>query len=470
MKTIILIINFAALTISSLSQHPFEGIWEGKIKAGTELRVIFTLSQKENKNLIATMDLPDNGIKGIVSSDVLINQDSLTINVKEFQGSFSGKLVNPTTITGSWKQGISTALQLSKVEKVEVIKKPQTPVPPFSYKSEDVIYTSSSGTIQYGATITLPFGEGPFPGIVLITGSGQQNRDEELSGHKPFAVIADYLTKNGFAVLRVDDRGVGQTTGNVTESTTLDFADDINTALDFLTSKKEIDKKRLCLIGHSEGGMIASILGAKRKDISAIVLLAAPGESGSEILIQQNRASLLAVGLPEESVNSYIDLYSSILDDTEIFDDKDAVREKIAQQVDKWLKKTPAKIIAATTGIINDEKKEEYIDAMARALNTLWLRYFIKFQPAEFLQQLSCNVFALNGSKDVQILSHTNLNAIEIALKKSKSKMYKIQEYEGLNHQFQQCNSCSVQEYGALQETISIDVLKDIVIWLKTAM
>ena len=470
MKKDILLIAFVMNTVSASTQNPFEGIWEGKVNVGMDLRVIFTLKQVENLGFTVTMDLPDNGVKGIVSEDVIVNNDSLVINIKEFRGSYSGKLINQSSITGYWKQGTRTALQLHKVDKVLVTYKPQTPLPPFSYRSEDVIYSNKNGSIQYGATLTTPFGEGPFPAVVLITGSGQQNRDEEIGGHKPFAVIADHLTKNGFAVLRVDDRGVGQTTGDVTSSTTLDFADDISTGLDYLIGRKEIDIKRLGLIGHSEGGMIAPVLAAKRKDISAIVLMAAPGKKTTEILIEQNEAFYTSRGLSKEYVDSYMDLYSVIVRLMANNVDKETVKTKLTTEVDTWINKTRADVVVATSGITNDDKKMQFIEGLVETFTTPWFRYFLSYQPQQFLEKLSCKVLAINGNRDIQIFAGSNLKGIEAALKKSRSKGFQIKEYDGLNHLFQKCNTCSIQEYGDLQETFSVDVLKDITGWLKSEM
>ena len=171
MKKNILLMAFVVAISSSFGQVSFEGIWQGKVNVGMDLRVVFTIRQDDNQKFTATMDLPDQGLNGIISTDVIVNNDSLVINIKEFQGSYSGKLINQTTIDGNWKQGITTVLQLNKVEKVHLIHKPQTPLPPFSYKSEDVVYNNHNGSINYGATLTMPFGEGPFPAVVLITGS-----------------------------------------------------------------------------------------------------------------------------------------------------------------------------------------------------------------------------------------------------------------------------------------------------------
>lgn len=467
MKKNILLIAFLVAAIPVFSQNAFEGIWEGKINSGIDLRVIFLLEKDAGNGFIATMDLPDNGIKGIISKDVVVDKDSLVINIKEFHGTYSGKLIDQNTIAGNWKQGSTVALQLYKIEKRQKLYRPQTPMPPFSYKSENVLYSNENNSIRYGATITMPFGEGPFPAVVLITGSGQQNRDEEIAEHKPFAVIADFLTRNGFAVLRVDDRGMGQTTGDVFSATTLDFANDINTALNYLLSRNEIDKGRLGLIGHSEGGMIAPMLASKRKDISAIVLLAAPGRNNMDLLIEQNEAIQKANGIPETYVKEYIDLYSSLLLLIRNTTDMKITRNAITDTVDSWLKKTSKDIIIATTGINDDQKRIRYIDGMVAVSGSPWFQYFLRYNPQDYLEKLRCNVFALNGKKDIQIISKSNLSGIGEALKRSEAKHYKIKEYEELNHLFQKCKACTINEYGVLEETFSVEALNDISIWLK---
>ncbi|HEY0679868.1 MAG TPA: alpha/beta fold hydrolase [Chitinophagaceae bacterium] len=470
MRKYILSVILSLTTFISISQTRFTGIWVGKMNVGTELRIVFYIKQDESKNYTAVIDLPDQGLKGIVSKDVSVKNDSLTIIVKDFQGSYSGKLRNDTTIAGSWKQGISTPLELKKVEKVETVQRPQTPIPPFSYKSEDIVYSNKDGSVQYGATITIPSGKGPFPAVVLITGSGQQNRDEEIFGHKPFAVIADQLTKNGFVVLRADDRGVGQTTGMNASVTTLDFCDDVSVGLDYLIGRKEVNKNKLALIGHSEGGMIAPILAAKRKDITAIVLMAAPGKPTTELLIEQNEAILTSMGFSKEYLKSYLELYSAILYLMKNNNNKDSAKTMVSAQVEGWMQRTNKNIVVATTGIMNDERKAAYIDAMVEAFSSSWFKYFLNYEPQQYIEKLTCKVFAINGSKDVQVISKTNLAGIEASLKKSKSKGYLIKEYEGLNHLFQKCKLCSTMEYGKIDETISPAVLKDITDWLKAEM
>lgn len=466
MKNIFLIALFAMMHQVLSAQDKFIGIWLGKVNAGVEARVIFTISIDATKKLKAVMELPDQGIKGIASSDLVVTDDSIYIHMKEFNGNYAGRLSDDSTINGYWKQGFNTALQLKKVEKVPVIQRAQTPVGPFPYKTDDVIYTNKDKSIRYGATISIPKGKGPFPAVILITGSGQQNRDEELAGHKPFAVVADHLTRKGFIVLRADDRGMGETTGDVYNATSLDFSEDVTVGIEYLKTRKETDQRRIALIGHSEGGMIAQILASQRSDIAAIVLLAGPGKTGMDVLIEQNRATLTGLGMQADYVSAYIELYTSLVTFAKKQSSTEEMKAGVSAIVENWLQKTPKNIALITTGIMNETSKTIFIDKFTASLSIPWMRYFLNYDPAEFITKISCPVFALNGSRDVQVIAKSNLAGIEESLKKSKTKVYNIREYEGLNHLFQKCKTCTVMEYTSLEETISVEVLEDIASWL----
>jgi hypothetical protein len=216
--------------------------------------------------------------------------------------------------------------------------------------------------------------------------------------------------------------------------------------------------------------MIAQMLASARKDIAAIVLLAAPGKSGEQVLVEQNRAFYANAGLPADYVNSYASLFTSILQHSKGESDIDKIKSKVAAETESWIKTTPKNVVVATTGIFNEEKKTEFINKLSEMLYIPWVRYFLNFQPAEYLKKVTCKVFALNGARDIQVLSQSNLTVIEAALKVSKSQKYQIKEYEGLNHLFQKCKTCASTEYGMLDETISVEVLKDITSWLISEM
>ena len=249
-------LSLLVITIRSHAQTAFLGLWEGRMNAGVELRMIFNFTHDASKNFIAKMDCPDQGLKDI-NARAVIKDDSIYLEIEQFKVKYSGRLTSDTIISGIFRQNMSLPLNFKKINKVAEVIRPQTPIGPFPYKVEEMVYSNLDGTINYGATITIPNGRGPFPAVLLLTGSGQQNRDEEIVGHKPFAVIADHLTRNGFIVLRVDDRGMGKTTGDVFSATTRDFANDAIVSLNCLKNRNEVNKDKIGLIGHSEGGMIA---------------------------------------------------------------------------------------------------------------------------------------------------------------------------------------------------------------------
>lgn len=446
------------------AQTGFTGIWEGKINAGAEVRIIFQISYDAANKPVATMGVPGQGLRD-VSTTVDIDGDSIHIGIAQFHSKYSG-LLRGDSITGTFHQGIPLPLNLNKVTSVAEKVRPQTPVPPFPYKTEDLVYTNSDKSITYGATITIPPGKGPFPAAILLTGSGQQNRDEEILGHKPFAVIADHLTRKGIIVLRVDDRGMGQTTGDIFSATTRDFADDALVSLNYLLNRKEVDKSKVGLVGHSEGGMIAQLIAAERKDLSFIIMLAAPGEKTLKLMNDQNEAILTKAGLPVSYISAYLSLYNDILT-TVLETDNTQAFEKVKTVVDNWTAKTAANIVVATTGIKDDRSKTEFINRFVSQLGNPWFRYFLSYDPAPTVKNISAKVLAVNGSSDIQVLSKQNLAGIEGALKKSSSKSYEIKEFPGLNHLFQECKACTVAEYSELDQTISPALLEYISSWLK---
>ena len=441
------------------------GTWEGKLNVGIELRIVFHIKLQADGSLKSTADSPDQSAFGLKCDTTILSGNELNIQMIDLGASFTGKMINDSTIEGVFTQGSDLPLTLKKVEKVSALKRPQTPKPPFSYKSEDVIYHNADKSLQYGATITIPEGKGPFPAAVLITGSGAQDRDETILGHKPFAVIADHLTKNGYIVLRVDDRGVGKSTGDFGQSTSEDFAKDVSNSIDYLLTRPETDKKKLGMIGHSEGGMIAPMVAAARKDIDFIVLLAGPGVRITELMEEQNAAILRSMGISDNAVTEAKSLYRRIVNTIQSTADSLTALQQASIIMENWKAKTSDSILAELQ-FNHPEKRKEYVTQMVNQLHGPWFSYFMKFDPKPYLEQLRCKVLALNGSKDVQVISSQNLPGIEAALKKSKAKAIVIKEMAGLNHLFQQCKSCNVNEYGILEETFSPLALKELGDWL----
>lgn len=469
MKKYYLLFCSLVLSCLALAQRNITGTWAGKLATpGGSLRIVVHIQEKTN-GYTATLDSPDQGATGIRFSSVLLNGDSIHLELPVANARYSGTLTSDTTIRGQWIQGTSFPLDLEKATAADTVakpKRPQTPVPPFPYLSTDVLYQNKDKSITYGGTVTRPAGSGPFPALLLLTGSGPQNRDEEIFGHRPFAVIADYLTKRGYLVLRTDDRGVGQTTGDRTTATSHDFAIDAMAGLNYLQSLPEVDQTKIGLLGHSEGGMVAQIVAAQRKDVDFLILLAAPGEKIIDLMTDQNKAILASMGLPAPVAQHYLELYKPLVTAIAYAASDTAAYTAATNLVSEWVKKTPADVVAATTGIRNDESKEQFINRFVRETGSPWFRYFIRYNPAPLLQKIGAKVLALNGDKDIQVLSSTNLPALKSALQKSGAKTVTAVEMKGLNHLFQHCQKCTIAEYAELEETIAPEVLESIGNWL----
>ncbi len=456
---------FTFVVFSCFAQKPI-GIWQGKLVVGRELSIIFHISGTEDR-LSATLAVPEQGAKGIQVNSVKLTGDSIHLDLMVLRGAYKGKFIDDSTINGIWIQGIEVPLLLKKVQEIKKPFRPQTPTPPFPYRSENVIFYNQDSTIRYGGTITIPNEKANYPAVLLLSGSGQQNRDEELFDHKPFAVLADFLTKNGVIVLRVDDRGTGETTGELKNATTAVFSDDAMVAFSYLKKIPEVNKHKMGLLGHSEGGMIAQMLAAGRDDVDFVILMAAPGEKGSDLMVSQNRAILKTSGIPQAFIEPYLDLYKKMMDAIVTGADDSSVRTSAVKILDDWMLKNSREVVTATTGITDDASRNNFIDGFTKQAGQPWFKFFMKYDPAQYIPLIKGKVLAVNGDKDVQVVSATNLPRIESLLKKGKSKKYVVKELKGLNHLFQKCNNCTVEEYGQLEETLSPVFLYELLQWLQ---
>jgi len=461
----ILVLYLAMFSFKTYAQQTYNGLWAGKIVGAVEIQMAFRIST-EADSLTATLDVPDQGIKNLKVRSVSLLNDSIKIEIAQFNAFYIGRMVNDSTINGTLHQQVALPLQLKKVAKLTATVRPQTPLPPFAYKSEDISYKNADNSITFGATITVPNGKGPFPAVMLLTGSGLQNRDEEIVGHKPFAVIADHLTKNGFIVLRADDRTMGTTTGSVESATSLDFARDAIAGFNYLRSRKEVDNKRMGFAGHSEGAMIAQLVASERSDVSFIISLAGPGEKTIDLMSEQNRAMFSKAGLSKDYIEKYMILYDSMLRIIVNYD-KNSFESKASLLLDNWIETTPKNIVVVTTGIKDAASKQQFLGAMLATANNDWFRYFVRYNPEENLRNFKGHYLALNGDRDIQVGSQNNLRAIEQALQNGKAKSFEVHELKGLNHLFQECRSCTTIEYGQLDQTVSPEVLDLIAAWLK---
>lgn len=454
------------------AQTDFTGTWNATLKVGGELHLVLHISKSQNGLYEGVLDSPDQNVTGIKCDKVDVNsiaQDTATLSftIAKIKLNYAGKLINDSTLSGTFTQGISIPLEFHRTGMPYTAKniiRPQTPKPPFPYKSEDVIYNGNG--LQYGGTITIPQGNGKFPAVLLITGSGAQDRDEAIFNHKPFAVIADALTRDGFVVLRVDDRGIGNSTGDFTTSTTADFVKDVNASLDYLKSRSEVNDKKVGLLGHSEGAMIAPVVASQRKDVDFIVLLAAPGVKIIDLMTEQNAAVLKSAGVPDAAIENFKPVYNQVVTAIINAPDTATARLNTLQIVNSWYAKTDTATLQAL-GFNSPDSKEQYAKTMVVALSNAWFKYFMKFDPQPYLSDLKkVKVLALNGSKDIQVVSRQNLPAVNAALQKGRTRTFETKELPGLNHLFQTCNKCTVQEYGELQETIAPVALQTIAAWL----
>jgi len=440
-----------------------KGIWMGNltVPGGLELRIVFNISTNSDGSINASMDSPDQGVSGIPAETVSYKDGNLNLGVKSL-GSFEGVYKeNNETIEGEWKQSGSTfPLVLNRIEKAPDMHREQDPLKPYPYTEEEVVYENKEAGVKLAGTLTLPQSEGPFPAVILITGSGQQNRNEEIAGHRPFLVLSDYLTRKGIAVLRVDDRGIGGSTGNVSQDTTEDFAGDVLTGVEYLKSRKEIDPSRIGLIGHSEGGLIAPMVAVKPPDIAFIVLMAAPGVTGEEILYMQSDRIARAEGASNETIAQNEALVRRMYSVVKEEKNNTAAEEKLREILRTEIANTSEQKTESSG------HSEAVIDAQVTALTSPWMRFFLTYDPRPTLMKVKCPVLAITGEKDLQVPPEENLRAIDDALKAGGNKDYIVKELPGLNHLFQTAKTGSPSEYAKIEETISPDALEIIGNWI----
>jgi pimeloyl-ACP methyl ester carboxylesterase len=466
MKNLINLLIVMLLTTQILGQQKdLSGIWSGKLQLPNTLKltVVFHIQKDSLGQYNSTMDSPDQGAKGIQTESTTISSDSITIKIPMIRGYYTGKInYDSMKIDGKWNQGgMSMDLSLSKTEKFEEAKRPQEPNPPYPYKSEDVTFENKIDSLTLAGTLTLPDSGSNFPAVVLITGSGAQNRDEELLGHKPFLVIADYLTRNGFAVLRYDDRGYGKSTGNFATATTEDFVKDALAAVEYLKSRGEINHSKIGLIGHSEGGLVAPMAAVKSNDVAYIIMMAGPGLPGDSILILQSELIQRAEGNNDEDIQKSLRVNRKIYSLIKNINDNETLRKKISDVLDSEI-----------SNMTDDEKSklgdiQIFKDMQLKTLTSPWFEFFIKYDPRPVLEKVKCPVLAIDGEKDLQVPGVENLAAIERALKKAGNKNFETVLLPGLNHLFQTTKTGAPSEYGAIEETISPEALKTMLEWLK---
>lgn len=439
------------------------GTWQGKIEVGggTSLRMVLRVEEGKDGRRSAVLDSPDQGVRGIPVTAIDLADGMLTFEVSSVGGSYRGTVDEATTaVKGEWSQGGgSVLLNLEKTEKVEEARRPQHPMPPYPYRVEEVSYRNEEGGVTLAGTLTLPEGDGPFPAALLITGSGPQDRDETIFGHKPFLVLADALTRRGIAVLRVDDRGVGGSKGTFGEATSEDFAGDALAGVRFLEGRAEVDASKVGLIGHSEGGIVGPMVAGKA-DVAFLVLMAGTGLTGEEILARQNRLILKAAGASDRAIDQQVAMLARAI---QVVKGGGEVASK---------EKLRAVVREALEALTDEEREalgsgaETIVEAQIGQIASPWFRFFLAYDPRPALAKVRCPVLAINGANDLQVPPKENLEAIAGALREAGNDRVTVREFPGLNHLFQTSRTGAPSEYGAIEETMAPAVLESIGDWI----
>lgn len=451
-----------ALALTASGQD-ITGDWYGTLKTpGGKLTVVLHISKNGN-TYSSTMDSPDQGVKGIPMSAVTLNNDTLVLTHKDANIRYRGFILGKDSVSGTFTQaGQSFPLGLSRKLIVQASpKRPQDPVKPYPYREENVSFLNPKGNFTLAGTLTLPAEGNKFPVVILITGSGPQNRNEELLGHRPFLVWADYLTRRGIAVLRCDDRGSYESKGEFSTATTFDFATDVEAAINYLKSRKDINLKKIGLMGHSEGGLIAPLVASRNKDVAFIVMLAGPGISGGEILLRQQALIAKVSGQSDKDIEISRSVNAEIFRMVNEIQQQDTLQAQISRFLHSQAIEHPGVVLTKGSSI------DDAVNIEVKTILNPWVLSFIRYNPEPTLEKVKCPVLAIIGSKDLQVPADANLPVIEKALKKAGNRHYTVKELPGLNHLFQECNTGAPAEYGQIEQTISPSALQLVGDWIK---
>lgn len=451
-KYITTTIILAILCAGSVAAQSLAGQWSGTLRFTQFDKLRFVLNiTADQTGYSATMDSPDQGAVGIPIGNISATDTTLEFSQPKINMSYSG-VIDGDTIRGTFTQMSNTIpLTLSRSSEPTIINRPQEPKPPYPYTCIEVsIPNTTDTTVTLSGTLTLPQGRRRFPIVVLVSGSGPQDRNEQLYGHKPFLVLADYLTRNGVGVLRYDDRGTAKSTGNFATATISDFASDARSAVEYLENNRSIGRHTIGIIGHSEGGIIAPMLAAEMgRRVGFVVMMAGVGMPGDKlILLQKQRIEEqlikdpIAVGMSQMVMGgAYKFITDGVIPDSAL---PDTIRHYFSGSV-----------------------REPQLSAITSQLTSRWYISFLRCKPADFLSSVKCPVLALNGSKDLQVPAPENLPLIDSLIRSNGNKSVTTREFEGLNHLFQHCESGMPTEYSTIEQTLAPEVLSTILEWIK---
>ncbi len=453
------------IPISAKADEKTDGHWEGNVSVmGTELNILVDIKSDSNNKLTATINVPQQGLKDISLENIIYNNPKIHLELPTPNGkALLDGTVGDNKITGNFEQnGIGGKFDINKKASSNL---DSSHAKSLEYREENISYKNGSNTIA--GTLTLPIQKGNYPAVILITGSGAQNRDEEIFGFKIFKLIAEDLTKKGIAVLRCDDRGVGQSIGGtIANSTTADLSEDTNLAVKFLLNHSEINKNKIGLFGHSEGGIIGPMVAQKNKNVSFIVLMAGTAETGEKIIFEQSQLIQKVMLVKQADIDKSIKFQEKIF--------------KAIKTNQGWenIKKDLKKQAGDNYDLLSDtykqsfKNKNTYIDVYVKStlenLNTKWFKYFLEYDPIDVLNKTTVPTLALFGTKDLQVPASTNAPLMEKALKKAVNKNYTIKIMDNANHLFQSANTGSPSEYASLEKKFVPEFLDLVSDWIIT--
>lgn len=408
-----------------------------------------------------TLDIPVQGVKGAEMADVVRTDSEIAFTFAQVNAVFRATInEDGRTASGTLQQaGMTLPLKLERKTAEQLLaeqpKRPQTPKPPFPYEEREVVYRNEVDGVTIAGTLTIPAGDGPFPAVVMITGSGPQDRNESLMGHQPFWVVADHLSRRGIAVLRSDDRGIGGTTGVTMASTSENFALDVLAGVQFLKTTDRIDPARIGVVGHSEGGIVGPMAAAQSEDIAFVVMLAGTGLPGDEILRLQTRLISKASGLYSESQLDEMEQKHRAVTESVMHGASDEEQLEAIQD-----------LMRAQGAQLEESAMRQAAQQQLLQMKSPWMTYFLKYDPRPVLRRVKCPVLAINGSLDLQVPADENLAEIERALTEAGNGDLTTRKLEGLNHLFQHATNGTPAEYSTIEETFAVEALDLIAEWI----
>ena len=440
------------------------GDWYGTLDAmGQQLPLVIHL-QDSAGYWTGTMDSPKQKAYGIEMNKVEVNGMNLVFSIDKLNASYQGSLSDSLGIGGTFKQGAFKAHLSFSQREVEVTesRKKQDPSEPYPYLQEEVEVLNVEGGFTLRGTLTHPDGASTIkiPCIILITGSGPQDRNEEILGHRPFLVLADQLTRAGYCVLRLDDRGAGKSEGTFTGATSVDFAQDISAALEFAKGISYIDNQRIILMGHSEGGMIANMVAVNHPEVFGVISLAGPGVLGATLLMEQQELIAKSLGATKNELKE-MRAFSADFFPLLTMDSLTIVAKKTEAFLRNYVRRSKEFKRSSK------DEQETWITQNMDAYVNPWMIYFLNYNPEIDLKKITCHYLALNGSTDLQVPSSMNLNAINANCNPGEGKVKKIIELQGLNHLFQPSATGSPTEYGSNEITFDESAIKEILAFIE---